>query len=238
MFFSKKKIFLLLFVLSNSFISLSAEKINELELDDEEDIIRIEKDKKRSREVNNKKSQVDTLEYSTEKQIIFVVNRESLFKGSEEAKDKQIELNDSLKKIENELMEKYNKLEKKRESIEKKKKTAKPEAMQKEEEEFANDNYALQAWQMEQQMSLKAKEEAIMKEFLDSVSDAIKDFCHQKGNENVIVISVENYVPSKYDASVTIAETMNRKYAAAKKQKKNNSTDAQKAEKVEKKAKK
>lgn len=226
MFFTNKRLFLFLLSFAQiAFGNAKDKKVSQLALEEDQEMTAMTT-KKSSESVTNQKAKAAPLDYE-QGQIIFGYNREYLFKNSKKASDERDEINDYLKSVEMEMMTKYKELETQRMSIEQKKKTAKPESLQKEEEDFGRKSYDLQRWQLEKQQELREMEESAMKNFNNSISEVTKEFCNTKGNERVVLVGCDSYVHSRFDASEVLASMMNKNYLAEKtKEKKEVKKDA------------
>lgn len=229
MFFTSKKIFLFLLISSNIILFSSAKKVSSIELEDADEIVATKSIPKKE-VVSNNKSKAAALDYEG-KQIIFGLNKDYVFNNSSKAKDEKGKMNEYFEAIQAELFQKHQEIQKQQSAFEQKRKTVKPEALAKEEEELGKKAYEFQRWQLEQQQEIKEKEESLMKDFLNAINEAIKEFCNTKGNEKVIVLAADTYIHSKYDASEAITSIMNRNYESQKKAEK--SKDAKKETKKE-----
>lgn len=196
----------------------TGKKVDEIELDQESETV-----KKPITKNNSKQKQTESLNYDGG-QTIFSINKDYIFQNSLKAKADKEKMNEFFESIQGELIQKHQELQKQQVAFEQKRKTAKPEAMQKEEEELAKKGYEFQRWQLEQQQEIKEKEESLMKDFIGSINEAVKEFCNAKGNEKVIIVSADFYIPSKYDASTEITAIMNKTFEAEKKAEKAKNT--------------
>lgn len=196
----------------------TGKKVDEIELDQESETV-----KKPITKNSSKQKQTEGLNYDGG-QTIFSINKDYIFQNSLKAKADKEKMNEFFESIQGELIQKHQELQKQQAAFEQKRKTAKPEAMQKEEEELAKKGYEFQRWQLEQQQEIKEKEESLMKDFIGSINEAVKEFCNAKGNEKVIIVSADFYIASKYDASTEITAIMNKKFEAEKKTEKAKNT--------------
>ncbi len=196
----------------------TGKKVDEIELDQESETV-----KKPITKNSSKQKQTEGLNYDGG-QTIFSINKDYIFQNSLKAKADKEKMNEFFESIQGELIQKHQELQKQQAAFEQKRKTAKPEAMQKEEEELAKKGYEFQRWQLEQQQEIKEKEESLMKDFIGSINEAVKEFCNAKGNEKVIIVSADFYIASKYDASTEITAIMNKTFETEKKAEKAKNT--------------
>ena len=213
-----KKTFLFFLFAANTLFMSTGKKVDEIELDQESETV-----KKPITKNSSKQKQTESLNYDGG-QTIFSINKDYIFQNSLKAKADKEKMNEFFESIQGELIQKHQELQKQQAAFEQKRKTAKPEAMQKEEEELAKKGYEFQRWQLEQQQEIKEKEESLMKDFIGSINEAVKEFCSAKGNEKVIIVSADFYIASKYDASSEITTIMNKTFEAEKKAEKAKNT--------------
>jgi Skp family chaperone for outer membrane proteins len=206
-----KKTFLFFLFTAHSIFSSGTKKVDEIALDQETEVT-----KKTTPKTNAKTKSTENLDYNGG-QVIFTINKDFIFQNSIKAKSDKQQMNDLFELIRSELIQKLEELQKQEMAFEQKRKTAKPEAMQKDEEELRKKGYELQRWQAEQQQEIKEKEESLMKDFMTSINDAVKEFCSAKGNEKVMIVSTDFYAPGKYDASNEITAIMNKAFEAEQK---------------------
>lgn len=213
-----KKTFLFFLFATNTLFMSAGKKVDGIELDQESETV-----KKPITKNSFKQKQTESLDYDGG-QIIFSINKDYIFQNSLKAKADKEKMNEFFESIQGELIQKHQELQKQQAAFEQKRKTAKPESMQKEEEELGKKGYEFQRWQLEQQQEIKEKEESLMKDFISSINEAVKEFCNAKGNEKVIVVSADFYIANKYDASTEITAIMNKTFEAEKKAEKAKST--------------
>ena len=209
--FTLKKIFFCLVMTSQALFTSTAKKVVSVELD-QNDI----QEPKITTKNTEKPKRAPILDYEG-KQIIFCISKDFIFQNSKQAKEDKEKMSDYFESLQAELFQRHQELQKQQAAFEQKRKTAKPEAMQKEEEELAKKGYEFQRWQMEQQQEIKEREENLMKEFMLSINQAVKEFCEAKGNEKVVIVTADTYIPTKYDASEEITNIMNKRYESEKK---------------------
>lgn len=155
------------------------------------------------------------LDYTAaDKQVIFCIDREAIFKQSLIANNIKEKMKEFEQSIIAELKPLAEKFEQMRQDYEKKAKSLSQDALRREEEKMAQLAQDVQMKQMESQDAYKREEMKLTREFLDALNNACEEFLSLKENANVLLLPLDNgmQVHEKYNATTKIIDIMDKKF--------------------------